>query len=90
MKITGYKEVGYNNMQALLQKKYSDYREDKSEIELALAIGVTSPQTVRNAFQEDLQMVSDTILTKVMTSIGFDGFILWKDGNRLYFVKNSK
>lgn len=87
MKITGFKPVPYNDLQKLLQTKYAEYREKKSEIELALAIGVTSPQTVRNAFQEDMQMVSDTLLTKIMTNIGFNGFILWKDGERLYYVK---
>lgn len=87
MKIAGFKPVTYNELQIGLQKKYADYREKKSEIELALAIGVTSPQTVRNAFQEDMQMVSDTLLTKVMVNIGFNGFILWKDGERFYYVK---
>ena len=89
MKITGYKEVSYNDMQGLLQKKYTDYRKDKSEIELAVAIGVNSPQTVRNAFQADMQMVSDTILTKIMTSIGFDGLVIYREGIRLYFVKTK-
>lgn len=90
MKITGYKTVSYNELQGQLQSVYADYRENKSEIELAVAINVKSPQTVRNAFQEEMQMVSDDILTKVMGCIGFTGFVMWKDGQRLYYVKNGK
>jgi len=89
MKITGYKTVSYNDLQKILQAKYADYRTKNSEIELAVAIGVNSAQTVRNAFQEDMQMVSDTLLTKIMTNIGFNGFVLWKDGNRYYYVKGK-
>lgn len=89
MKITGFKPVSYNDLQRLLQTKYSEYRANNSEIDLAVAIGVGSAQTVRNAFRDDLQMVSDTILTKVMCGLGFNGFILWKDGERLYYVKGK-
>lgn len=87
MNITGYEKVSYKLLQGHLQKKYAEYRNGKEEMDLALAIKVNSPQTVRNAFNDKMQVVSDAVLTNVMSAIGFDGFTLWVNGRRLYYVK---
>lgn len=89
MNIDGYNKVTYKGLQSQLQKKYAEYRTDKGEMDLALAIKVQSPQTVRNAFNNNMQVVSDAILTNIMDTIGFDGFTAWVGGRRYYYVKNK-
>lgn len=89
MKITGYKTVSYSELQGALHKVYADYKQTKTEVELAMSINVKSLQTVRNAFQTNIQIVSDAVLTNVMTGLGFNGFVVWKDGERLYYIKSK-
>ena len=88
MIIQGYKEVTYPELQKLMDSKYADYKLSSSEIKLAVAINVKSPQTVRNAFTQDMQMVSDGIFTSVIQEIKLDACVLWEKGQRTYFVKD--
>ena len=86
MNIAGYKSVTYLQLQERMSKAYADYREDKTELELAVAIKVKSPQTVRNAFRQDYQMVSDELLTLISKEMGLNTCVIWQDGERKYFI----
>jgi hypothetical protein len=57
------------------------------EIEIALKVGLKSSATVKNAFRKDSQIVSDEVMTHVMSIIGVDGFILWVNSKRHYYIK---
>ena len=86
MNIIGYKQVDYKQLQQEMQKRYADYREGKSEIDLAVAINIKSTQTVRNAFRQDYQMVSDELLTSLNKAIGLNTCVVWENGVRNYFI----
>lgn len=87
MKITGYKAVNYSQLQSKLQQAYSLHRTENTEVSVAQSLGLSTTQTVRNAFKDEMQMVSDAILTKLMKHIGFDGVVVWINGIRLYYIK---
>lgn len=89
MKVTGYKQVSYDLLQELMGEKFNNYKEVHTEIQLAVAINVKSPQTVRNAFQKDMQMVSDEVLTTLIEAIGINGCVIWEKGVRNYYVKSK-
>jgi hypothetical protein len=61
-----------------------------SEMQLAATLNLKTPITIRKAFREDKQLVSDTILTRLMKLIDFEGAIVYVNGLRLYYVKNGK
>lgn len=82
---TDYRQVSYSAFQ-----KEMDLYFDKCElkdIEIALAVGVKTTATVKNAFRKDTQIVSDEVLTKIMETIKLDGFVLWKTGKRFYYIR---
>jgi hypothetical protein len=80
----GYKEVSYNAFQDIM---HSYFVESKlREIEIAFKIGLKSAATVKNAFKKDSQIVSDEVMSHIMNIIGLDGFILWSNSKRKYFV----
>ena len=84
IQVNNYKQVSF----AAFQKEM-DSHFDKCElkdIEIALAVDVKSTATVRNAFRKDAQIVSDEVLTKIMETIKLDGFVLWKNGKRYYYI----
>lgn len=89
MKVTGHKQVSYSELQGLMETKYNKYKEQSTEMQLAVAIEVRSPQTVRNAFQKDMQMVSDEVLTTLIEAIGINGCVIWEKGVRNYYVKSK-
>jgi hypothetical protein len=85
IQVQGYKEVSYSGLQ-----KEMDYRfeaSDFTEIEIAIAVKVKSTATIKNAFRKDAQIVSDEVMTNVMKVIGVDGFILWVNAKRFYYIK---
>lgn len=86
MNIIGYKKVDYKQLQQVMQKNYADYREGKSEIDLAVTMKVKSTQTIRNAFRQDYQMVSDELLTSLNNAIGLNTCVVWVNGVRNYFI----
>lgn len=86
--VKGYKEISYHDFQTLLHNKKNS--SDKSFPEIAVCCQVKNTHTINNAFNTNNQVAKDGLLTKLMVCLGIDGFILWKDGNRLYFVKNGK
>lgn len=86
MEIKGYKEVTYNQLQSLITKNKEG---NKSDVEIAVALKVETTQTVRNAMQKDEQKVSDKILSLLLCIVGIDGFVLWNNGVRSYYVTNN-
>ena len=87
IKIEGYKQVEYPEFVSVMEehKKASQ----KPDIQIANEIQVKSSATVKNAFNKGTQMVSDKILTKVLSSINMDGFVLWNDGKANFYVGDS-
>lgn len=82
--ITGYKEVDYSSFQTALHKAFID--SGKKEILIAAEIDVKTPATVNNAFDTENQIVSDKVLTGVMQSIRLNGFVVWQNKERKYFI----
>lgn len=88
IKITGYKEIAYLDLIAVL----GEYQKDsgKSDVQVAAEIDVKTQATVKNAFNKEAQIVSDKVLTDIMKSIGIEGFVLWSNGTKQYYVSNKK
>jgi hypothetical protein len=85
IQVNDYRQVNFISFQ-----KEMDAHFDKCElkdIEIALAVGVKSTATVRNAFRKDAQVVSDEVLTNIMQTIKLDGFVLWNKGKRFYYIR---
>lgn len=85
IQVNDYRQVSFSAFQ-----KEMDIYFDKCElkdIEIALAVGVKSTATVRNAFRKDTQVVSDEVLTNIMQTIKLDGFVLWNKGKRFYYIR---
>lgn len=83
--IQDYKQVTYSQFQDAMDIAMS--KSCFKEIEIALKVGLKSSATVRNAFRKDTQIVSDEVMTNIMSIIGLDGFILWFNAKRHYYVK---
>jgi hypothetical protein len=86
VQLENYKEVNYNVFQKALDLEFAN--SEIKEIEIALKVGVKTTATIKNAFRKDTQIVSDEVLTKIMDVVGLDGFVLWYNGKRLYYIKN--
>jgi len=86
MNITGFKQVTYNQLQAIIMKEKSP---EVSDAQIAVALGVKTTQTVKNAFQKDEQKVSDELLTSLISIIGITGIVVWEKGRKSYFVKTK-
>jgi hypothetical protein len=85
IQVNDYRQVNFSAFQ-----KEMDFHFDNCElkdIEIALAVGVKSTATVRNAFRKDAQVVSDEVLTNIMQTIKLDGFVLWNKGKRFYYIR---
>ena len=85
IQIQGYKEVTYSGLQKEMDVKFENT--ELTEIEVAIAVKVKSTATVKNAFRKDSQIVSDEVMTNIMKVIGVDGFILWVNAKRFYYIK---
>lgn len=85
IQIQGYKEVTYSGLQKEMDAKFENT--ELTEIEVAIAVKVKSTATVKNAFRKDSQIVSDEVMTNIMKVIGVDGFILWVNAKRFYYIK---
>lgn len=84
MNITGYKKVNYPHLVGLMNEAKED-----SEMQLALAIGIKSAQTIKNAFQCSDQIISDKVLTTLTEKIGINAVVIWEKGVRNYYVKSK-
>ena len=87
IKINNYIQVSYSDLQKLFDSYYDN--SGLKDIETALKLEVKSTATVRNIFRKDNQVVSDEVMTKFIGIIGLDGFILWVNGKRHYYVKST-
>lgn len=87
MVIKGYKKVEYKKF----IKEVKDYRvfTKKSNAEIAVVLGLKCSQTLVNALNPDFQKVGDKVLTKVMKYVGLDGFTLWYNGEKHYYINNN-
>lgn len=83
--IQGYRELNYSAFQKEMGSYFAN--SEIKDIEIAVKVGLKSTATVRNAFRTDTQIVSDEVMTKIMKLINIEGFILWVEGNRYYYVK---
>ena len=85
--VKGYTQLTYSNFQRFLHKAFVDSK--KKEIEIASDLGLSSPNTIRNAFDVNQQRVSDKVLTGVMKSLGINGFVVCKDESKFYYISNK-
>lgn len=85
IEITDYKQTNYKDFQKELKSAFE--KSGKTAILVAANIKVKSQVTIKNAFNCDMQVVSDEVLTNVMKSVGFPGFVLWVLGKRHYYTK---
>jgi hypothetical protein len=85
IQVNNYKQVSFSAFQKEMTNHFDKC--ELKDIEIALAVGVKSTATVRNAFRIDAQVVSDEVLTKIMETIKLDGFVLWNKGKRFYYVR---
>ncbi len=83
--ITGYSPTNYKSFIAKLNECFE--QSGKLPITVASEIKVKTPMTVKNALMDYQQIVSDEVLTKVMKSVGMDGFVLFIKGEKYYYVK---
>mgnify|MGYP001281065615 CR=1 FL=1 len=84
IQINNYKQVTYSAFQKALDSQFE--KSELKEIEIALKVGVKTTATVKNAFRKDMQIVSDEVLTKIMETIKLEGFVLWINGKRFYYI----
>jgi len=85
--IKGYKPVPYNDLQKELDSSFK--RSGKSYAELAVAADLISTATIKNAFDLDEQRVSDKTLTRIFDYIGMEAIIVWKNGERHYYISKK-
>jgi len=85
--INNYIQVSYSDIQKLFDSYYGD--SNLKDIETALKLNVKSTATVRNIFRKDKQVVSDEVFSLFMSIIKLDGFVLWVQGNRCYYVNKT-
>ena len=70
-----YKQIKYSEFISELNLKFKE--SELSAIKLADKCKLKSTVTVSNAFKKDKQIVSDSVVTKIMEFLNLDGFILW-------------
>lgn len=85
--IKGYKTISYKDLTKELQKAFDT--SGKGYPDLAVAAEVTSTQTIKIAFEEDSQKVSDKVLTSIFGTLNMGAFILWFGGEKHYFIKSK-
>lgn len=85
MNFDGFKQVDFSTLQTemIRMRQQTDLMPD---INIAAMIKVRSVQTVRKAFRGTAQQVSDEVLSNVLKTIGINSFIVWQNGQRLYYV----
>jgi hypothetical protein len=84
IQVNNYKEVSYSEFQNALDQAMTE--SVLTELEIAIKVGVKTTATIKNAFRKDAQIVSDEVLSKIMKTIKLNGFILWTNGQRYYYI----
>jgi hypothetical protein len=87
MEIKGFKNVNYTELQAVLSEKYKTAA--IPDVQIANDIEVRSLSTVKNTFNAGMQSVSDEVLTKVFKVLDLNGFVLWINGERNYYISHK-
>lgn len=85
VEIKGYKTIDYITFQTTLQRTKVD--KEISNPQLAVCAGLKDTATVKKCFTTKKQVVKDTVITKIMECLAINGFILWVNGNRYYYIK---
>jgi hypothetical protein len=85
--IKGYNPVSYKELQKQLSETYK--QSGKTPVDVAAAIEVKTTSTVFSAINSDEQIVSDKVLSGVFQAIDLQAFILWINGERMYFLKSK-
>lgn len=85
--IKGYKAVGYEELQADFNAAFKE--SGKSPAQLAADTDINSTTTIYSAFNKEEQLVSDKILTSLFRTLQFEAFIMWQNGEKLYFMKSK-
>ncbi len=88
IKIPDYNQVPYSVFKNLLKKRFEE--SGKLDIQVAVDIKVKAANTIQNAINAPKQKVSDKVLSGVMKSVGFDGFVLWGTTGRQYYISIKK
>jgi hypothetical protein len=86
MDIQGYKKLPYSDFQQVLYRQFAD--SNIPLIKLASMLNVKTEVTVRNVFK-NYQVVSDEVLTLAMKALKIEGFVMWSNGKRMYYVKSE-
>lgn len=87
MDLSNYKLVDYKEIQKELAKKRDAC--NIHELNIAANINVKAVSTVRSAFNEEEQLASDEVLTKVFKELGLNAFVGWVNGERRYFISTT-
>lgn len=82
--LENYKQIKYSEFISELNLKFKE--SELSAIKLADKCKLKSTVTVSNAFKKDKQVVSDSVVTKIMELLNVDGFILWNKGEKKFFI----
>lgn len=92
MNFTEYEEISYKNLQKeKLSKAWADYLlRNGNEAKLANTLQMKTTQSVRNAFNQDKQVLSDELFNCFLDAMGLDAFVVWNKRKRKYFVKIQK
>lgn len=85
--IKGYSPVPYQELQKKLSETFKDC--GKSPVEIASAIDVNTTSTVYSALNAAEQIVSDKVLSGVFQALNLQAFIIWVNGERIYFLKGK-
>jgi len=87
MVVKGYKKVLYDELIERLADKRN--KSNKTHSMIAVCMGLKDTQTIGNCFAKEAQKVKDSVLTKLMLCLDFDGFVMWVNGERFYYINNK-
>lgn len=85
--IKGYSQISFDEFERLLHKAKVDCK--KSLPELAVCCGIKHTHTINNCFNYQKQSVKDSLMTSLMKCLDIDGFILWVNGTRYYYIATN-
>jgi hypothetical protein len=86
MEIQGYVKLSYADFRKILFRQFAELNIPNRK--LASMINVKSEMTAKNVFRE-YQVVSDEVLTLAMKALKIDGFVMWCNGKKFYYVSSE-
>lgn len=82
--IAGYKKTEYKDLRVVMNNYFK--QGNKTLPELAFHTKQKGIINIRSAFRFDVQKISDKLLTSIFQSLDLDAFIVWHNGERMYFI----